>query len=83
MNYMKCIRLLKSFEICLLNKMSPILVHGVPEKEVVIEPHLYKPNVQYFVVKEGTEIVRHISLTGMQRKECFSTVTHHISCQSE
>ena len=62
------------------------VVSGVPEKEVVIEPHLYKPgnpNGQYFVVKEGTEIVRQISLTCMQRKDCFATVTHHISCQSE
>ena len=61
---------------------------GVPENEVVIEPHLYKPgnpngpNGQYFVVKEGTEFVRQISLTSMQRKDCFATVTHHISCQS-
>ena len=32
------------------------VVSGVPEKEVVIEPHLHKPgnpNGQYFVVKEG------------------------------
>ena len=45
------------------------VVSGVPEKEVVIEPHIiYKPGnpnsllmVNIFVVKEVTEIVRHYS----------------------
>ena len=69
---------------CISTSVASIkVVSGVPEKEVFLEPHLYKPgnpNGQYFVVKEGTEIVCHISLTGMQWKDCFSTVTHHISC---